>query len=138
MAFHGDLTIRRFSLSHDRFPQADSPKYLMFSTRQFELPPDTLSGPAREFLHGAYKLDGALLLALDVDDYWEFGEQWSALTQALAGAVAEGVEVPGDLLEEFAADLDDRLAAGSLSRDRTDMVAASLERLGRPLQNSDQ
>jgi purine-binding chemotaxis protein CheW len=34
---------------------------------QFELPPDTLSGPAREFLHGAYKLEGQLLLALDVD-----------------------------------------------------------------------
>ncbi|WP_028642702.1 chemotaxis protein CheW [Nocardioides sp. URHA0020] len=34
---------------------------------QFELPPDTLSGPAREFLHGAYKLDSQLLLALDVD-----------------------------------------------------------------------
>lgn len=34
---------------------------------QFELPPDTLSGPAREFLHGAYKLDEQLLLALDVD-----------------------------------------------------------------------
>jgi len=34
---------------------------------QFELPPDTLSGPSREFLHGAYKLDSQLLLALDVD-----------------------------------------------------------------------
>jgi purine-binding chemotaxis protein CheW len=34
---------------------------------QFELPPDTLSGPAREFLHGAYKLDDQLLLSLDVD-----------------------------------------------------------------------
>jgi purine-binding chemotaxis protein CheW len=34
---------------------------------QFELPPDTLAGPAREFLFGAYKLDNQLLLALDVD-----------------------------------------------------------------------
>jgi purine-binding chemotaxis protein CheW len=33
----------------------------------FEVPPDTLSGPGRELLRGAYKLDGALLLALDVD-----------------------------------------------------------------------
>lgn len=33
---------------------------------QFELPPDTLSGPSREFLHGAYKLEDRLLLALDV------------------------------------------------------------------------
>jgi Family of unknown function (DUF6081) len=32
--------IPRFSLSHDRFQAADSPKYLIFSTRQFELPPD--------------------------------------------------------------------------------------------------
>lgn len=34
---------------------------------QFELPPDTLTGPSREFLHGAYKLEGRLLLALDVE-----------------------------------------------------------------------
>jgi len=34
---------------------------------QFELPPDTLTGPSREFLHGAYKLEGQLLLALDID-----------------------------------------------------------------------
>ena len=34
------VTIPRFSLSHDRFQSADSPKYLIFSTRQFELPPD--------------------------------------------------------------------------------------------------
>jgi hypothetical protein len=34
------VTIPRFSLSHHRFQSADSPKYLTFSTRQFELPPD--------------------------------------------------------------------------------------------------
>ena len=34
------VTIPRFSLSHDTFQAADSPKYLVFSTRQFELPPD--------------------------------------------------------------------------------------------------
>jgi hypothetical protein len=34
------LTIPRFSLSHDRFQPVDSPKYLMFSTREFELPRD--------------------------------------------------------------------------------------------------
>jgi hypothetical protein len=34
------VTIPRFSLSHDRFQSADSPKYLIFSTREFELPPD--------------------------------------------------------------------------------------------------
>jgi hypothetical protein len=34
------VTIPRFSLSHDEFQAADSPKYLVFSTRQFELPPD--------------------------------------------------------------------------------------------------
>jgi Family of unknown function (DUF6081) len=37
------VTIPRFSLAHDTFQAADSPKYLVFSTRQFELPPD---GPA--------------------------------------------------------------------------------------------
>ena len=34
------VTIPRFSLSHDKFQAADSPKYLVFSTRQFDLPPD--------------------------------------------------------------------------------------------------
>lgn len=34
---------------------------------QFELPPDTLTGPSREFLHGAYKLEDRLLLALDIE-----------------------------------------------------------------------
>jgi hypothetical protein len=34
------VTIPRFSLSHDSFQAADSPKYLVFSTRRFELPPD--------------------------------------------------------------------------------------------------
>ena len=33
----------------------------------FEAPPDTLDGVARELIHGAYKLDGQLLLALDVE-----------------------------------------------------------------------
>jgi purine-binding chemotaxis protein CheW len=32
----------------------------------FETPPDTLDGSARELIRGAYKLDGQLLLALDV------------------------------------------------------------------------
>jgi hypothetical protein len=34
------VTIPRFSLSHDTFQPADSPKYLIFSTRRFELPAD--------------------------------------------------------------------------------------------------
>jgi hypothetical protein len=34
------VTIPRFSLSHDDFQAADSPKYLTYSTREFELPPD--------------------------------------------------------------------------------------------------
>jgi Family of unknown function (DUF6081) len=34
------VTIPRFSLAHDTFQAADSPKYLIVSTRQFELPPD--------------------------------------------------------------------------------------------------
>ena len=34
------VTIPRFSLSHERFQPADSPKYLVFSTRGFDLPPD--------------------------------------------------------------------------------------------------
>ena len=32
----------------------------------FEAPPDTLDGSARELIRGAFKLDGHLLLALDV------------------------------------------------------------------------
>jgi len=34
---------------------------------QFEPPPDTLIGPARDLVRGAYKLEAQLLLALDVD-----------------------------------------------------------------------
>jgi hypothetical protein len=34
------VTIPRFSLSHGSFQSADSPKYLIFSTREFRLPPD--------------------------------------------------------------------------------------------------
>jgi Family of unknown function (DUF6081) len=34
------VSIPRFSLSHDTFQAADSPKYLAFSTSEFELPPD--------------------------------------------------------------------------------------------------
>jgi purine-binding chemotaxis protein CheW len=35
--------------------------------RDFEPPPETLRGPARELVRGAYKLDGRLLLELDTD-----------------------------------------------------------------------
>jgi Family of unknown function (DUF6081) len=35
------VTIPSFSLSHDEFQPADSPKYLVFSTGEFELPPDS-------------------------------------------------------------------------------------------------
>ena len=34
--------------------------------RHFESPPDTVSAQARDLIRGAYKLDGQLLLALDV------------------------------------------------------------------------
>ena len=34
------VTIPRFSLAHDRFQAVDSAKYLISSTRQFQLPPD--------------------------------------------------------------------------------------------------
>ena len=33
---------------------------------QFEPPPDTLSGPTRELVTGTFKMDGRLMLALDV------------------------------------------------------------------------
>ncbi|HZY74878.1 MAG TPA: chemotaxis protein CheW [Jatrophihabitantaceae bacterium] len=37
------------------------------SDDQFEPPPDTLTGTVRELVVGAYKLEGQLLLGLDVD-----------------------------------------------------------------------
>jgi Family of unknown function (DUF6081) len=58
------VTIPRFSLSHDGFQSVDSPKYLAFSTRQFELPPDrpatfavdlaveNISGDPRDYRRG--------------------------------------------------------------------------------------
>jgi purine-binding chemotaxis protein CheW len=33
----------------------------------FEPPPDTLNGPTRELVAGTYKMDGRLMLALDVN-----------------------------------------------------------------------
>ncbi|MBX6372454.1 MAG: chemotaxis protein CheW [Acidothermus sp.] len=36
-------------------------------SEQFEAPPDTLSPASRQLVRGAYKMDGRLLLALDVD-----------------------------------------------------------------------
>jgi purine-binding chemotaxis protein CheW len=33
----------------------------------FELPPDTLAGPTRELVTGTFKMDGRLMLALDVN-----------------------------------------------------------------------
>ena len=35
--------------------------------RDFERPPETLQGPARELIRGAYKLEGRLLLILDTE-----------------------------------------------------------------------
>lgn len=58
------VTIPRFSLSHDTFQAADSAKYLVFSTHQFELPPDrpatfavdlavrNVGGQPEDFRHG--------------------------------------------------------------------------------------
>mgnify|MGYP000499715981 CR=1 FL=1 len=37
------------------------------SSSQFEMVPDTLVGPARELITGVYKLEGKLLLVLDVN-----------------------------------------------------------------------
>ena len=37
------------------------------NVRDFEAPPDTLDGAARDLIRGAYKLSGQLLLALDVN-----------------------------------------------------------------------
>jgi purine-binding chemotaxis protein CheW len=40
---------------------------LQVSEESFERPPETLKGPARELVRGAYKLADRLLLALDLD-----------------------------------------------------------------------
>ena len=37
------------------------------SEQNFECPPETLRGTARDLIRGAYKLDGRLLLILDTD-----------------------------------------------------------------------
>lgn len=63
---NGEVRVRipRFSLSDDRFQAADSVKYLMLSTRRFELPPDrpatfavdlaveTIGGDPADYRHG--------------------------------------------------------------------------------------
>jgi purine-binding chemotaxis protein CheW len=40
---------------------------LEVSEKAFERPPETLQGPARELIRGAYKLEGRLLLILDTE-----------------------------------------------------------------------
>jgi purine-binding chemotaxis protein CheW len=47
---------------------------------QFELPPETLQGPARDLVRGVYKLHGRLLLVLDTE---------RAVTVADSGLAAE-------------------------------------------------
>jgi purine-binding chemotaxis protein CheW len=41
----------------------------------FELPPETLRGPRRELISGAYKLDGQLLLVLKLQELLSFGAE---------------------------------------------------------------
>ena len=38
------------------------------SSEDFETPPETLRGPTRELVHGAYELDGKLLLVLNTTE----------------------------------------------------------------------
>ena len=41
----------------------------------FEPPPDTLTGTARELIRGAYKLNGRLMLLLDIDKALQVGSE---------------------------------------------------------------
>jgi purine-binding chemotaxis protein CheW len=41
----------------------------------FEPPPDTLTGNARELIRGAYKLNGRLMLLLDIDKALQVGSE---------------------------------------------------------------
>ena len=41
----------------------------------FEPPPDTLTGSARELIRGAYKLNGRLMLLLDIDKALQVGSE---------------------------------------------------------------
>jgi len=79
------VTDLRRCLDLDDRPAGDQPVHLILQTedghisllvdrvgdvvdvdeRDFELPPETLRGRARELIRGAYKLDDGLLLALD-------------------------------------------------------------------------
>jgi purine-binding chemotaxis protein CheW len=42
---------------------------------QFELPPETLNGPLRDLIIGAYKLESRLLLVLDVQELLSVGAE---------------------------------------------------------------
>jgi len=53
---------RTVSLLVDRIGEV-----LACTSSSFERPPDTLSGSVRELIRGAFKLDSALMLLLDVD-----------------------------------------------------------------------
>jgi purine-binding chemotaxis protein CheW len=50
---------------------------LTVSDRAFERPPETLQGPVRELIRGAYKLEDRLLLILDADRLVDLSESKS-------------------------------------------------------------
>ena len=68
----GRAALARFVARHSRAPLSWH-KHVVWAIvvdlddDTFEPPPDTLSGPTRELVVGTFKLDGRLMLALDVN-----------------------------------------------------------------------
>jgi len=93
------VTDLRRCLDFDERPAGDVPVHLILQTddghisllvdrvgdvvdvdeRDFERPPETLRGRARELIRGAYKLDDGLMLALDTTRILNDMEQISAM-----------------------------------------------------------
>jgi hypothetical protein len=134
------VTISRFSLSHDRFQAADSPKYLTFSTRRFELPPDRPATFAVDLAvenvggdPGDYRRGMAAFHVFDLDVTQRVFAVCGTSTRALAlhEQLGLGGGAAGDpfyhVVESPYEDLDDdftRLRACEITLDRGSSTAA--------------
>jgi Family of unknown function (DUF6081) len=131
------VTIPRFSLAHDRFQAADSPKYLIASTGQFELPPDrpatfavdlavtNLGGDPGDYRRGmaafqvfdlvsgrAFSVIGTATRVFALDEQLDFG-----------GAAEPFIHVVESPYEDFDDDVT-RLRACEVTLDRSSSTAA--------------
>jgi Family of unknown function (DUF6081) len=132
------VTIPRFSLSHDAFQSVDSVKYLVFSTREFELPPDRPATFAAELAIeniGGEPLDARRAVAAFQAVDFESSKRVFSVCGTSTRVLAMHEQLPGGgpgepfvhVVESPYEDFDDdftRFRACELTLDRSDSSAA--------------